>query len=85
MSTKVKIYTWGHCPYCIKAKGLLDSKGISYNEVSLDGDEDARMELAKQTGMKSVPQVFIGEKFVGGCDDLHTINDNGELDQLLAS
>lgn len=82
---KVKIYTWSHCPYCKKTKELLDSKGIAYEEISLDGDEVAREEMSKITkgNRKSVPQVFIDDVSIGGCDDTHALNDSGELDKLI--
>lgn len=82
---KVQIYTWDHCPYCQRARALLDSKQISYEQIRLDGDEPAREELSKRTkgNRKSVPQVFIDGVSMGGCDDLHTLEDSGELDSLV--
>ena len=80
----VEIYTWQRCPYCIRAKALLDSKGVKYTEYKLDGDEAARDKMAERTGgPRSVPQIFIDDKHYGGCDDIHALDAKGELDPLL--
>lgn len=82
----VEIYTWATCPYCIRAKALLDSKGVQYTEYPIQGDEAARDKMAERTGgPRSVPQIFINDQHVGGCDDLHALNDQGELDPLLSA
>ncbi len=82
----VEIYTWQTCPFCIRAKRLLDSKGVSYTEYSIDGDEAARAKMAaRANGRRSVPQVFINDQHVGGCDDIHALDRAGELDALLAA
>lgn len=83
----IEIYTWSHCPYCKKAKALLDEKGVTYTEYALDGDEAAREKMAQErsNGRKSVPQIFIDGKHIGGCDDLHALDDQGKLDGLLAA
>ena len=82
---QVEIYTWRTCPYCIRAKALLDSKGVAYTEYAIDGDEAARSQMAEKTGGKrSVPQIFIEGEHVGGCDDIHALDRKGELDPLLA-
>ena len=81
---KVEIYTWQSCPFCIRAKGLLDKKGISYEEHSIDGDELARSAMAKRAnGRRSVPQIFIEDKGIGGCDELHALEQSEKLDLLL--
>ncbi len=83
---KVEIYTWQTCPYCIRAKALLDSKGVQYTEYKLDGDEAARDKMAERTGgPRSVPQIFINDKHYGGCDDIHALDAKNELDPLLAA
>ncbi len=86
MATKqVEIYTWRTCPFCIRAKALLDSKGVEYTEYAIDGDEAARSQMAEKTGGKrSVPQIFIEGEHVGGCDDIHALDRKGELDPMLA-
>jgi len=81
---KVEIYTWQFCPYCIRAKALLDRKGIVYSEYRIDGDQEARRQMAiRATGCTSVPQVFINNMGLGGCDDLYALERNGQLDYLL--
>ena len=81
---KVEIYTWRTCPFCIQAKGLLRRKGLNFIEHSVDGDEHARNEMADRgDGRRSVPQIFINERHIGGCDDLHDLDRAGDLDALL--
>lgn len=81
---KVEIYYWTTCPYCARARGLLDSKGVDYTGYDITGDEAARAKMVERTGgPKSVPQIFIDGKHIGGCDDLHALEDKGELDKLL--
>lgn len=79
------LYTKPTCPYCLNAKKLLDNKGISYTDITITTlSDDERAELATRTNNhRTVPQIFIGEKFVGGFDDLNTLNQSGELDTLL--
>lgn len=81
----IEIYTWDHCPYCRKALSLLNSKGLQYTQIKLDGDEPARERMSEKTkgNRKSVPQVFINGVSMGGCDDLHALEDSGELDKLV--
>lgn len=81
----VEIYTWSTCPFCMRAKQLLDSKGVEYTEYQIDGDEEARAKMAQRAGgRRTVPQIFVGkDHHVGGCDDLYTLEQKGELDSLL--
>ena len=80
----VEIYTWDHCPYCQKAIQLFDKKGIKYTRYRIDGDESAREKMGlRANGKKTVPQVFIDNKHIGGCDDTHVLDENGELDKLI--
>lgn len=82
---QVEIYTWATCPYCVRAKALLQSKGVKYQEYSVDGDEVARAKMAERAnGRRSVPQIFIDNKHIGGCDDLHALDAQGGLDPLLS-
>ncbi|BEV35275.1 glutaredoxin 3 [Synechococcus sp. M16CYN] len=81
---KVEIYTWRTCPFCIRAKALLEAKGSAYIEINLDGDELGRDAMAaRSNGCRSVPQIFINDYHVGGCDDLHALEQAGKLDLLL--
>jgi len=85
--SNVEIYTWRACPFCVRAKQLLDRKGVPYRENAIDGDEAAREAMAIRTGQgrRSVPQIFIDDHPVGGCDDLHALERSGQLDQLLSA
>lgn len=83
---EITIYTTQVCPYCIRAKQLLQKKGQKYTEVDVSVDDTLREAMTKKAGGKrTVPQIFIGEKHVGGCDDLYALDQKGELDKLLAS
>jgi glutaredoxin 3 len=82
----VTIYTTPFCPYCAKAKGLLKRKNAPYTEIDVSGDQAQRdAMLLRSNGRTSVPQIFIGAKHVGGCDDIHTLEQQGKLDLLLAA
>ena len=81
---KVEIYSWQYCPFCMKAKSLLDSKGIQYEEYSIDGDPDARNAMkTRAEGRNTVPQIFINDKGIGGCDELFELEATNELEVLL--
>lgn len=81
---KIEIYTTQICPYCVRAKSLLDRKGAVYTEIDVSNDDDLRQKMVVRAGGKrTVPQIFIGDRHVGGCDDLHALNTLGELDVLL--
>ena len=82
----VTIYTTAWCPYCIAAKSLLTSKGVAFDEIAVDGKPELRQAMtARAGGRTSVPQIFIGERHVGGSDDIHALDARGELDKLLAA
>ena len=82
--SKVRIYTTPICPYCIRAKSLLKKKGAEVEEIDVFMNCDARAEMeARAEGRRTVPQIFIGETHVGGCDDLYELERVGELDPLL--
>jgi len=82
----VEIYTWRACPFCIRAKALLDRKGVTYTEYAIDGDQVARQAMSEKAGGRtSVPQTFIDGQYVGGCDDLYALERSGQLDALLGA
>jgi len=82
----VKMYTTAVCPYCVRAKQILKSKGVeSIEEVRIDMDPEERQKMMDLTGRRTVPQIFIGETHVGGCDDLIALDAKGGLLPLLAS
>jgi len=84
MFKPVKVYTTNYCPYCTKAKLLLHHKGVPFEEIDVTGNQDAREKLVEMSGgRKTVPQIFIGDTHVGGCDDLYAADANGTLDQLV--
>ena len=80
----ITIYTKSWCPYCSAAKKLLDEKGAAFTEIDIEKTPEARAEMIqKAKGRSTVPQIFIGEKHVGGCDDLYALDDRGQLEPLL--
>ena len=82
---KVEIYYWTTCPFCRRALDLLNSKGVDFTGYDITGDDAARAKMIERTGgPKSVPQIFIDDKLIGGCDDIHALDAKGELDGLLA-
>lgn len=84
MSVNIEIYTWSSCPFCIRAKALLDKKQVNYQEYPIDGDDIEREKMAyRANGRNSLPQIFIDEEHIGGCDDLYGLEAQGKLDPLL--
>ena len=80
----VKIYTTAVCPFCVQAKRILMSKGVSHiEEIRVDAIPEERMKMMEITGRRTVPQIFIGSTHVGGCDDLMALDSRGELMSLL--
>lgn len=82
---KVEIYTTQYCPFCVRAKSLLDQRGIAYTEIPVDDDPALRRQMESRSGRHTVPQIFINEISQGGCDDLHRLDQTGELTKLLAN
>jgi glutaredoxin 3 len=86
MAAKVEIYTWSTCPFCIRAKSLLKKKNVDFVEYCIDGDEAERAKMAQRAnGRRSLPQIFINDHHIGGCDDIHALEGQGQLDELLAT
>ena len=83
VTNHVKIYTKSHCPYCVRAKDLLNSKGVKFEEIHLDEHPEQFAELKNRTGMMTVPQIFIGEQLVGGYSELSALDKEKKLDALL--
>ncbi|WP_313351007.1 glutaredoxin 3 [Paracoccus sp. (in: a-proteobacteria)] len=81
--SKVEIYTTPTCPYCIAAKALLRRKGIGYEETDVSRDPQIRAAMTQRAGRRSVPQIFIDGRHIGGCDDLHALDGKGKLDGIL--
>ncbi len=81
---EVTIYTKAYCPYCSRAKALLDSKGVVYQELKIDEQPELRPQMIeKAQGRTTVPQIFIGDRHIGGCDDMFALEAAGSLDPLL--
>jgi glutaredoxin 3 len=81
---KITIYTTVACPYCVRAKELLRRKQLAFTEIPVDGDPMARRKMTERAGGgTTVPQIFFGDRHIGGCDDLHELDQLGELDALL--
>ena len=83
--TKVVVYSSDYCPYCSRAKYLLESKHVDFEEIKVDGKPQVRAEMTKKAGRTSVPQIWIGQVHVGGCDDLFALERAGKLDALLSA
>lgn len=81
--TQVIVYSSDYCPYCMRAKQLLASKNVAFEEIRVDGKPQLRAEMAQKAGRTSVPQIWIGSTHVGGCDDLYALERAGKLDALL--
>ena len=80
---KVIMYTTGWCPYCARARQLLEHKGITFDEIDVDTQPKARAEMETRSRRRTVPQIFVGGMHVGGCDDLYELDARGGLDELL--
>ena len=81
---KILMYTTKWCPFCVMAKRLLAAKGVPVEEVAVDTDPTRRLEMVQRTGRRTVPQIFIGERHVGGFEEMADLDHKGELDPLLA-
>jgi len=78
------MYVKDYCPYCTRAKNLLKKKGVEFQEIDISNDDDLQEFVIKESGRRTVPQIFINDKSVGGSDDIYYLNSIGELDKLLA-
>ena len=79
----VTVYTSDWCPYCRRAKDLLTRKNVSFSEINVEDEPKAREEMVARSNRRTVPQIFIGDRHVGGCDDLFELDGSGELDRIL--
>ena len=79
----VVMYATGWCPYCQRARALLQSKGVAFTEIDIEAVDGSRDEMRARSGRTSVPQIFIGDRHLGGFDDTKALDDRGELDPLL--
>ncbi|MEE4278606.1 MAG: glutaredoxin 3 [Halieaceae bacterium] len=80
----VTMYSTRFCPYCVAARRLLSDKGVDFEDISVDGDPELRRTMSERAGQRTVPQIWIGERHIGGFTDLAALDSRGELDGLLA-
>ena len=83
MAASVVMYSTRFCPYCMRARSLLASKGVAYTDIAVDNDPRLRREMMALSGRGTVPQIWIGELHIGGCDDILVLEQQGRLDELL--
>ena len=79
----ITIYSSDYCPFCHSAKALLNKKGFAFNEKNVDGDRQLRQEMIAKAGRTSVPQIWIGDQHIGGCDELYPLDRSHQLDTLM--
>ncbi|MEL7046206.1 MAG: glutaredoxin 3 [Pseudomonadota bacterium] len=84
MSAAVMMYSTRFCPYCMAARRLLAAKGVNYEDIGVDGDPDLRRQMTERAGQRTVPQIWIGERHIGGFTELAALEEQGELDRILA-
>lgn len=80
----VLMYSTPWCPFCVRAKRLLTEKGVVFTDIDISGSGELRQEMIQRSGQRTVPQIWIGERHIGGCDDLYALERKGQLDSLLA-
>ena len=80
---KVTVWTKDYCPYCTKAKALLDSLNVQYEEVDISKSPERIAEVQEKSGYMTVPQIFVDDKYLGGCDDIYALHEKGELEPIL--
>lgn len=81
--SKVLMYSTSSCPFCMRARELLNKKNIEFTEILIDEHPSKRDEMIEKSGRRTVPQIFINQKPIGGCDDLYALEEQGQLDKLL--
>lgn len=83
MQAEVTIYTTRFCPFCLRAKMLLNQKNVHFTEIAVDGDAAKRAEMMTRSGRHTVPQIWVGDQHIGGCDELYSLDRQHALDALL--
>jgi glutaredoxin 3 len=83
MPVEVTMYSTRLCPYCMRARSLLDSKGVAYEDIGIDANPQMRQQMMKLSGRHTVPQIWIGNQHIGGFDDIYLLERQGDLDELL--
>ena len=82
---KIVMYTTQYCPFCIQAKSLLRHKGVTFEEIDIGGDDQLRTKMVETSGRRTVPQIFINDSPIGGFEELRSLDEQGDLDRLLAA
>ncbi|MDX1443969.1 MAG: glutaredoxin 3 [Gammaproteobacteria bacterium] len=82
MSANIEIYTTGYCGFCVRAKALLDRKELDYTEIRVDDEPEKRKEMMERSQRRTVPQIFINDEGIGGCDELFALDRSGKLDEM---
>ncbi|HEY9034945.1 MAG TPA: glutaredoxin 3 [Pseudomonadales bacterium] len=85
MAADVYLYTTRYCPFCVRARQLLQSKGVAYREIPVDGNPELRAQMTREAGSHTVPQIWINGRHVGGCSELMQLDMQGKLDAMLAA
>lgn len=85
MMPSITLYTTRFCPYCVAARQLLQSKGVEFTDIPVDGDSELRQQMAQRAGQQTVPQIWIGDTHVGGYTDLAQLERSGEFDRLIGA
>ena len=85
MSTQIIMYTKSWCPYCERARALLKAKGVAFKEIDIESQPEQREEMVRRSGRRTVPQIFVGSRHIGGSDDIYELDAAGGLDALLHS
>lgn len=81
--SNVRVYSKQQCPFCVRAKALLDKKGVAYEVIDVEGNDELRVWLAEASGQKTVPQIFVGDRPLGGFSDIDALDKQGKLDPIL--
>ncbi len=81
---EITMYTTRYCPYCVRARILLEGKGVAFEDIAVDGNSALRQEMVEKSMCYTVPQIWIGDQHIGGCDELYQLERQGELDALLS-
>jgi glutaredoxin 3 len=81
---EITMYTTRYCPYCVRARMLLETKGVAFQDIAVDGNPVLRQEMVEKSKLYTVPQIWIGDQHIGGCDELYQLEHQGELDALLS-
>ncbi|MBD3649018.1 MAG: glutaredoxin 3 [Pseudomonadales bacterium] len=85
VASKVLMYGTRYCPFCMRARALLESKGVAFEEILVDEAPDRRKEMIEKSGRYTVPQIWVGDEHIGGCDELYALERQGGLDERLKS